>query len=786
MRVSRSVRVPGIISVTSKFRNFEKTQTIPRRDVSTIGIITLLYPLSISPSIMSTRKVLGHCPDYLLDEMPLYIFEEMIDDSYVRKNQTSEDGGASPARIPYIKRFHILKVKPQQVYICHRLDRTPHYSIHAFELEQFLEHLARQGVNPITSVTVYERDQSYVGTDLFLQVINGDTPEFELVADDFKTIDFRRIIDDCSELPASDRGNKQLNGGFSCQDFNHRDLDTSVAKPGKGKHTDMLTDVLLKLSRMGDTMKLFDKRQLNNHEEERLRSQTFSKMINVSNKLEGVTVGVADSDAKLLTCHLDHHNDPQDGHDTVIVASVVVLDVSTPGHPKYIRAVAIGYDRKSCQDYIHRVNESSPAVVDVRQYRDSLSSQYNFSLLENQVPMEHKKAFLSAFKNRYSLPRNRSDIVLRTIARNLSLSKQATENLIWHMLESSYGRADFLPGRLVYTFHDDPLGTDIPCRELLPLFDVSVSEISALLPEMNFLAWRTVTHINEIDSNGVVVSFSARKPPGTVPSSESSHGMKHGHVPSSCSVDNQRQAPPKKQKRAARVSDLSFSRFIEVESEEGEDASWVERRHYDRQLLSRECLEGKYWYRMNLQESVSRLLFGTSNHPTIRNRIEFSKVTVPTEPCQNNDFRKTTEAYYSVFRLPDDEYMECNLAAIGNGRYFNKESMNNFRGVHVDELKKERIVFLNKSTSKEALLLSVLLYHRPDGSEQLEYRREFLLRMLKITRRNRILPVQSSIFTKSGNPLMFLFVGPDGTLKACFIPPDDKKNLLAVIPFAGK
>jgi hypothetical protein len=103
---------------------------------------------------------------------------------------------------------------------------------------------------------------------------------------------------------------------------------------------------------------------------------------------------------------------------------------------------------------------------------------------------------------RYSLPTNRTDIVLRTIACKLILSLSATESLICQMLGSSYGQSYFVPGQPVYTFPDvPPVGMDIPCRKRVSLFDVYVSDI----PD---LTWRTVPHINGIESNGLVVSFS--------------------------------------------------------------------------------------------------------------------------------------------------------------------------------------------------------------------------------------------------------------------------------------
>jgi hypothetical protein len=103
--------------------------------------------------------------------------------------------------------------------------------------------------------------------------------------------------------------------------------------------------------------------------------------------------------------------------------------------------------------------------------------------------------------------------------------------------------------------------------------------------------------------------------------------------------------------------------------------------------------------------------------------------------------------------------MECNLAAMGNGCYLHGESMNNFCGFHVDEHNKERMVFSNQSTSKEALLLSVLLFHTPEGLEQLKFRGAIIQIILKRTRRDRILPVRSHVFTQSGNPLM-VFLWP--------------------------
>jgi hypothetical protein len=285
-----------------------------------------------------------------------------------------------------IEQYHILEPNQEQVYFCLGLHKTPHYSIPALQLQQYKDRLVLNGVDLASKVTIYESDQSYVGNHRFLEVYNGNTPELERVEQEYHTtVDFRRIIDDCSGLEAFPCGSKQQNVGFSGLHLKIRDPVTSVVKPGKCDGTDEKIDVLLSLSLLGQKLNLFEKRQFNNEVNERLHSQSFANSIGASNELEGLTVGLADSDAQLLHCHCDVNNCSLPGHDFFIVASTIVLDVSNPSQPKFIRAVAIGYDRKTCSNYVNRVKESSPAVVDAQHYLESLPSYDG-----QKLPMEHK------------------------------------------------------------------------------------------------------------------------------------------------------------------------------------------------------------------------------------------------------------------------------------------------------------------------------------------------------------------------------------------------------------
>jgi hypothetical protein len=250
------------------------------------------------------QSVIGPLPDGLLShQTPLYIFEEMLEsvyDSDHKYKQTLDGGGAIPTRISDIKRFHILWSKQRQIYICHRLDRTPHYYICASQLPQYMDHLKSQGVDIDSMVTLYKNNKSYVDFPCSLAVYNGDTPQFKEVEEEYNRIDFRHIINRCSSLPACRRGNRQRNAGFSVQDLNDRDTHTSVAKPRKLILTEEWVDVMLILSRLCKHLNLFQDRDQNHPEEELLRSWTFAKSVHPSNELEGLTVSLSDSDSPLL------------------------------------------------------------------------------------------------------------------------------------------------------------------------------------------------------------------------------------------------------------------------------------------------------------------------------------------------------------------------------------------------------------------------------------------------------------------------------------------------------
>jgi hypothetical protein len=103
--------------------------------------------------------VLCPFPDGLLNELPLLIFEEMSESfaKFDRKTHTSEDGGAFPGRIPHIEHYHILEPKQEQVYFCHGLHKTPHYSIPALQLQQYKDHIVLNGVDLASKVTLSMR-----------------------------------------------------------------------------------------------------------------------------------------------------------------------------------------------------------------------------------------------------------------------------------------------------------------------------------------------------------------------------------------------------------------------------------------------------------------------------------------------------------------------------------------------------------------------------------------------------------------------------------------------------
>ena len=96
---------------------------------------------------------------------------------------------------------------------------------------------------------MYTPDKSYPGEGNFVRVWNSGTPEFQAVQPVFERLAFSQVVNHCSSLRASARGNRQDALGFSSQNLAERCPLTSVSIPGMNQGTLDFQNEFVKMGR---------------------------------------------------------------------------------------------------------------------------------------------------------------------------------------------------------------------------------------------------------------------------------------------------------------------------------------------------------------------------------------------------------------------------------------------------------------------------------------------------------------------------------------------------------
>ena len=148
-----------------------------------------------------------------------------------------------------------------------------------------------------------------------------------------------------------------------------------MAKPQLIDGTSVWLQDILQLTKIAEKIEMFKGMDHKQEDIESFRLQTFAGAIDPCNKLEGATFALTDCEAELVYCHLDKFNCNQPGHNGVVVASQLAVELEENKDPNLCRSVAIGYDRRGCHDYVKRVELSWPLICDARQWLNSIAKE---------------------------------------------------------------------------------------------------------------------------------------------------------------------------------------------------------------------------------------------------------------------------------------------------------------------------------------------------------------------------------------------------------------------------
>jgi hypothetical protein len=297
--------------------------------------------------------------DELLDFPPL-AFEQMHPSFLGMPGRTrvAEQGGLHWKILPHHECTHLSLVSASGGYILKNGSLSPHYSIPACDVPDFISDHQVNGAN----VRTYEPDSSYTKGD-FYRVINYGTDEYTSeFAKLLDQLNFPCLLEEIVSLPDAVnklRNAKQVHVGWtSGVSLSSQSDGTSIPNlrqnltvqwKVRGKVMTQIADLLSSGIEVG---KLF-----NNPE----RNKQFAAKIHVDCRIEAMTGSLTD----LLKIHLDLANDDsafgKEFNYNYLVAAWRCYTVEN----KVYRVAILGYSRKSVGDSIHRRDAHSTFYADL-------------------------------------------------------------------------------------------------------------------------------------------------------------------------------------------------------------------------------------------------------------------------------------------------------------------------------------------------------------------------------------------------------------------------------------
>jgi hypothetical protein len=197
---------------------------------------------------------------------------------------------------------------------------------------------------------------------------------------------FNNIYNQLHKEIISDRGNYNISYGYSVLNLNEVDEDSHIRRPCLNKNTLNNKDLFVNLS---DIL-----RYSTNIENEMMlqssnRVMSFASKIDSNNIIEGITcaytnvscIGTKEK-TQYYKCHVDTNNSQLEPFNFCIIAAKVLKCKE-----KMVRVSAIGYCRKSIDDFYYRDKLFTPILNVINQHYISLKSwqkEYNSNALVNR------------------------------------------------------------------------------------------------------------------------------------------------------------------------------------------------------------------------------------------------------------------------------------------------------------------------------------------------------------------------------------------------------------------
>jgi hypothetical protein len=274
--------------------------------------------------------------DLQLDDLPILVFEEMIEGINVLKKDvtggtpTDDTGGiVGDNRIKAIRCVHLVRSSEKQVYTVRHLHCTPHYSIPPNTLSAFILSLDKLGLR----YRVYEHNRSYIGGAYFLNVWNSGTDEFAPIHGFVDDLCLPKLYSSLNKKGhyVKKRNNFQVSCGFTQLNYEEPNslIDVHEFKPSETKATKQYVDKFVCMSELSKELKLSIACTGSTDLSYCRRQKEFAKQIHPNNCYEGLTVGLYSTAGQLLQMHCDDNNATQPIFDLQIVASQIFVSPKT-------------------------------------------------------------------------------------------------------------------------------------------------------------------------------------------------------------------------------------------------------------------------------------------------------------------------------------------------------------------------------------------------------------------------------------------------------------------------
>lgn len=242
-----------------------------------------------------------------------------------------------------------------------------------------LDHLSNNKFDVENKVIILSSSKSHFH-DKVLIVFNSGTKQFIELEEHFDLVDFRTSLD-LNSTTSGNRGNKQVNAGFTSQSLSTRCPATGVAQPSMFTGTLDLIPAFEALSTLAaqatssihDSFSVFSETPETRSSYAAFRHAKFAGTISPHNTMEYIAPTMNDKENPLVVAHVDNLNDPEAAHSVSITASRLLVVVASPSIPPELkRVVQIGTQRKPCADFMHRVRDCGTLVLSLHLFHQSL------------------------------------------------------------------------------------------------------------------------------------------------------------------------------------------------------------------------------------------------------------------------------------------------------------------------------------------------------------------------------------------------------------------------------